>query len=99
MHILVIMLAPFLFVIPLSVGVAAATTRVALISYAFSYAALCGALPFAYGYLFMPDIRGDFVEMLSTAALIAGMRLMDLYAFQGLLLFKEKWKEVRRVNR
>lgn len=99
MHILVIMLAPFLFVIPLSVGVAAATTRVALISYAFSYGALCGALPFAYGYLFMPDIRGDFVEMLSTAALIAGMRLMDLYAFQGLLLFKEKWKEVRRVNR
>ena len=46
----------------------------------------------------MPDIREDFVEMLSTAALIAGMRLIDLYGFQSLFLFKEKWKEVRRVN-
>lgn len=94
MHILVIMLLPFTFVIPLSIAVANTTSRRALTSYALTYVALCGAFPFAYGYVFMPDIRGDVVEMLSTAALIAGMRLIDLYGFQCLYLFGEKWKEV-----
>jgi len=93
MHVLVIMILPFLFVIPLSVAVANTTSRRALIYYALIYVALCGALAFAYGYVFMPDIRGDIVEMLSTAVLIAGMRLVDLYGFQGLHLFSEKWKE------
>ncbi|KIP87103.1 hypothetical protein SN15_04020 [Stenotrophomonas maltophilia] len=94
MHILVIMLLPFIFVIPLSIAVANTTSRRALTSYALTYVALCVAFPFAYGYVFMPDIRGDVVEMLSTAALIAGMRLIDLYGFQCLYLFSEKWKEV-----
>lgn len=93
MHFLIIMIFPFLFVISLSVAVANTTSRRALISYALIYATLCGALPFAYGYFFVPDIRGDIAEMLSTAALIAGMRLVDLYGFQCLYLFNEKWKE------
>jgi hypothetical protein len=89
-----LLLAPFFVDLLLVFLIASAETRFRLFACAVIYI-LCnivGALVF--GYFYIEGVREDLSEFLSLGVLVLFTRIIDLYAFKGLKLFRDALRNI-----
>jgi hypothetical protein len=95
MHILVILLVPMLIAAVVSVLVGLVETRFAIFCWFVGYLVLAAFGPFAYGWAMMPEVREDWTEACSLAAMILLQRSLEWWGLKLGFLFKTLWQETQ----
>lgn len=88
----IVLLFPFVIDLVLLALIAKARTRSQLSSIAVVYTLLNVVGPLIAGFYLIDGVADDAAEIASLIAIMAISRLIDLFGFRGLAVFRDAWR-------